>query len=142
MCPKFLEVCPRPSKGRCQNILMGGFLQIWGGRFDFTEFRYEPKLGGLGERVWFVFVVLLLCSLLTAGLNNNNKDFDRVSGWWWWVRTHNVVKPTSTWLWLSWVLTKKHSLHYNEILLYQEWIRYLNVTACTNENNACNLVLH
>ena len=22
-----------------------------------------------------------------------------------WVNTHNVVKPTSTWLWLSWVLT-------------------------------------
>ena len=24
----------------------------------------------------------------------------------WWVRIHNLVKPTSTWLWLSWVLTK------------------------------------
>ena len=23
----------------------------------------------------------------------------------WWVTTHNVVIPTSNWLWLSWVLT-------------------------------------
>ena len=43
--------------------------------------------------------------LVTAKLNNNNKEFH-----WWWVvvgglHTHNRVKPTSTWLWLSWVLT-------------------------------------
>ena len=42
--------------------------------------------------------------LITAKLNNNNTEF---VWWWWWVgyNTHNVVKPTSTWLWLSWVLT-------------------------------------
>ena len=50
------------------------------------------------------FVCVML--LVTAKLNNNNTEFH----WWWvvgggWVRTHNVVKPTSTWLWLSWVLT-------------------------------------
>ena len=51
----------------------------------------------------FVCVVLLT----TFELNNNNTEFH------WWVvvvvvvgqYTHNVVKPTSTWLWLSWVLT-------------------------------------
>ena len=49
----------------------------------------------------FDFVVLLT----TADLNNNNTEFH----WWWWCRgwinTHNLVKPTSTWLCLSWVLT-------------------------------------
>ena len=49
--------------------------------------------------------VVLLYSLLSAALNNNNTEFVWVGGGWWWVRTHNVVKPTSTWLWLSWVLT-------------------------------------
>ena len=28
-----------------------------------------------------------------------------VGGGGWWLPTHNVVKPTFTWLWLSWVLT-------------------------------------
>ena len=51
------------------------------------------------------FVCVML--LVTAKLNNNNTEFH---WWWWWVvgglHTHNVVKPTSSWLWLSWVLTK------------------------------------
>ena len=51
--------------------------------------------------VRFVCVMLLI----TAKSNNNNTEFL------WWVlvvgglHTHNVVKPTSTWLWLRWVLT-------------------------------------
>ena len=45
----------------------------------------------------FVCVILLL----PADLNNNNTEFDLDGG----LDTHNVVKPTSPWLWLSWVLT-------------------------------------
>ena len=41
------------------------------------------------------------CSLLTADLNNNNTEFVWWWWWWWWVPTHNLVKPNSTWLWLS-----------------------------------------
>ena len=47
----------------------------------------------------FVRVMLLV----TAKLNNNNTEFL------WWVvvgyNSNNLVKPTYTWLWLSWVLT-------------------------------------
>ena len=43
----------------------------------------------------------------------------------WWVNTHNLVKPTSTWLWLSWVLTIDILHNYMErvlshFVLYQE----------------------
>ena len=54
--------------------------------------------------------VVLMFSLLTADLNNNNTEFDLGGGGGGWVNTHNVVKPTSTWLWLSWVLTTKELL--------------------------------
>ena len=35
-----------------------------------------------------------------------------VVGGWWWVPTHNVVKPTFTRLWLSWVLTIRSLVEY------------------------------
>ena len=70
--------------------------KILGRKFVLAKFYF-----GL---IRYVFVMLLI----TANLNNNNTEFHWVvvGGGGGWVNIHNVVKPTSTWLWLSWVLTK------------------------------------
>ena len=47
------------------------------------------------------FILLFVMLLITTKLNNNNMSL--CGGWW--VLTNNVVKPTFTKLWLSWVLT-------------------------------------
>ena len=72
-----------------------------------------------GSEIWFG-LIRFVCDLLliTAKLNNNNAEFV------WWVDqyTHNLVKPTSTWLWFSWVLTITN--HF----LSNHWVKfYYNV---------------
>ena len=72
--------------------------KIWVG--NFIGLKNLGRKFGLAK--FYFGLVRFVCDLLliTAKLNNNNTEFV-----WWWVPTHNVVKPTSTWLWLSWVLT-------------------------------------
>ena len=44
-------------------------------------------------------------------MNNNNTEFDLVVAWWVvGYNANNVVKPTSTWLWLCWVLTANNRI--------------------------------
>ena len=68
-------------------------------------YRVKINLGRkFGLAKFYFGLIRFVCDLLldTAKLNNNNTEFV------WWVvgyNTHNLVKPTSTWLWLSWVLT-------------------------------------
>ena len=60
--------------------------------------------------------------LVTAKMNNN-------TGWWWVGQyTHNVVKLTFTWLWLSWVLTICKDLDFVVLLC-------LLLSAALNNNN-------
>ena len=68
-----------------------------------------------GLAKFYFGLIRFVCDLLmvTAKLNNNNTEFVVGGGGGWWVRTHNVVKPTFTWLWLSWVLTILLTFHNN-----------------------------
>ena len=46
---------------------------------------------------------------ITSKLNNNNTEFGGAGCVKIVLQTNNRVKPTSTWLWLSWVLTTRTS---------------------------------
>ena len=89
-----------------------GSKKIWVGNFFgskkiWVENFFGSKKFGLAKFHFGLIGFVCVMLLITAKLNNNNTEFHW--WWWWWVvgglHTHNRVKPTSIWLWLSWVLT-------------------------------------
>ena len=85
-----------------------------GSEIFFGQKNFGRKyLGSKKIRVEILFgFIRFVCVklLLPADLNNNNTECDLGGGGCGWVRTHNLVKPTSTSLWLSWVLIKKPAI--------------------------------
>ena len=77
--------------------------KIWVGNFFWVKKIWGKKK--LGQKnVGQFWVNRVACRKLASWVVwKQSKSFPVGGGWW--VNTHNVFKPTSTWLWLSWVLT-------------------------------------
>ena len=97
-----------PKNFLAKNIWVGN---LFGSKKCGSEiFLGQKNLGrkfGLAKFYFALLRFVCVMLLITAKLNNNNTEFH-------WVvvgqYTHNLVKPTFTWLWLSWVLTTANHL--------------------------------